>query len=493
MPIIHSSAVVRGGKEELVTSIKETKSKKRLPGMKKGLCHRDRPVIEPNAAGIDVGAREMYVAISPDRDSEPVRVFATFTADLEALVRWLLDRGTTTVAMESTGVYWIPLYQMLEDCGIRVCLVNARHMKNVPGRRTDWHECQWLQYLHATGLLRAAFRPEQNVCAVRTLLRHRSELIRLAVQHVQHMQKALTQMKLQIHHIISDITGLTGLAIVDAILAGERDSGKLAGLRHPSIQADEETLRKALQGDWREEHIFTLKQSREMYNQYRSKIEACDNKIVELVEAFEPRTDKMKPLPPQVGPSRKRRTKRTGDFRFDARAEAYKLFGVDVTCIPGLNELAIPLFSEVGRNLASRFPTAGHFASWLGLCPDNDKSGGQVLWTGVRRVNNRAAQMFRMGASSLHHNRTVLGDFLRRMKAKLGPAAGITATAHKLAIIFYTVVAKQIEYDDSVWAARDAQRQKRFQEKFKRQPRQLGYELVLIQAPNPGASGASVP
>jgi transposase len=462
---------------------KDSKAKKLIPGKKRrGLCQQDRPVLEPNAAGIDVGAREMYVAIPPDRDPEPVRVFETFTVDLESLVNWLIERGITTVAMESTGVYWIPLFQILEDRGVRACLVNARHMKNVPGRRTDWHECQWLQYLHATGLLRAAFRPEKNVCAVRTLLRHRNELIAMAAQHVQHMQKALTQMNVQLHHVISDITGLTGLAIVDAILAGERDPTKLAELRHKSIQADAETIRKSLQGDWRREHIFTLEQSRQMYSNYRNNVESCDQEIVRLLENFKPQVDvEVQPLPPHVGPSRKRRTKRTGDFRFEVRTEAYKLFGVDVTRVPGLNQLAIPLFSEVGRDLTSRFPTSGHFASWLGLCPDNDKSGGQVLWTGVRRVNNRAAQMFRMGASSLHHNASPVGDFLRRMKAKLGPAAGITATAHKIAIIFYTLVTKQIEYDDSIWAARDAQRQKRFEEKLKRQAGQLGYELVPVQ------------
>ena len=355
-------------------------------------------------------------------------------------------------------------------------------MKNVPGRRTDWHECQWLQYLHAAGLLRAAFRPEQDVCGVRTLLRHRNELVRMAVQHVQHMQKALTQMNVHIHHVISDITGLTGLAIVDAILSGERDVAKLAELRHRSIQADEETIRKSLEGDWREEHLFTLNQSRQMYITYRNNIEACDEKIAKLLGGFEAQVDiKLQPLPAHPGPSRKRRTKRTGDFRFEVRTEAYKLFGLDVTRIPGLNELAIPIFSEVGRDLAARFPTAGHFASWLGLCPDNDKSGGQVLWTGVRKINNRAAQMFRMAASSLHHNRSPLGDFLRRMKAKLGPAAGITATAHKIAIIFYALVTKQIEYDDSIWATRDEHRQKRFEQKLKRQARQLGYELVPVQ------------
>jgi len=215
-----------------VSPTKQKEAKNNIPRRKKrGLCQQDRPVVEPNAAGIDVGAREMYVAIPPDRDPDPVRVFKTFTADLEALIDWLVERGITTVAMEATGVYWIPLYQMLEDRGVRACLVNARHMKNVPGRRTDWHECQWLQYLHATGLLRPAFRPDQDVCAVRTLLRHRNELVRMAAQHVQHMQKALTQMNVHIHHVISDITGLTGIAIVDAILAGERDVAKLAALR----------------------------------------------------------------------------------------------------------------------------------------------------------------------------------------------------------------------------------------------------------------------
>jgi transposase len=467
-----------------MSSAPEKQAKSRIPGRKKrGLCQQDRPVVEPNSAGIDVGAREMYVAIPPDKDAEPVRVFRTFTADLEALIDWLIERGITTVAMEATGVYWIPLYQLLEDRGVRACLVNARHMKNVPGRRTDWHECQWLQYLHATGLLRAAFRPEQDVCAMRTLLRYRNELVQMAAQHVQHMQKALTQMNLQIHHVISDITGLTGLTIVDAILAGERDPVKLADLRHPSIQADEETIRKSLEGDWREEHLFTLHQSRQMYTHYRNSIEACDQKIAKLLGKFEPQVDiEKQPLRPNRGPSRKRRTKRTGDFHFEVRTEAYKLYGVDVTQIPGVDGVAIPIFSEVGRDLTTQFPTARQFASWLGLCPDNDKSGGKVLWTGVRRINNRAAQMFRLAANSLHHNRTPLGDFLRRMKAKLGPAGGITATAHKIAIIFYTLVTKQVEYDETIWAARDKQRQKRFQDKIKRQARQLGYKLVPIQS-----------
>lgn len=438
--------------------------------------------MEANAAGVDVGAREMYVAIPPDRDAEPVRVFPTFTADLEALADWLVDRGITTVALESTGVYWIPLYQILEDRGLRPCLVNARHMRNVPGRRTDWHECQWLQYLHTTGLLRPAFRPEQEVCAVRTMLRHRHEMVQMACQHIQHMQKALTQMNFQVQHVIDDMTGVTGTAIVDAILAGERDPAKLAKLRHGRIRADEATLRKSLEGDWREEHLFTLRQSRHMYDAYREQIEACDQELAKRLGDFEAKVDiTEKPLPKRTGPSRKRRTKRTGDFRFDVRQEAYRLFGIDVTRMPGLEGMALSLFSEVGRDLAARFPNCGAFSSWLGLCPDNDKTGGRVVWKGVRKIHHRAGQMFRQAASSLHRSRSPLGDFLRRMKAKLGPEAGITATAHKIAIIFYTLVTKQIEYDDSAWAARDRQRQQRWEQKIKRQARQMGYQLVPIQ------------
>lgn len=457
-------------------------------GRKKGLCHDDRPVIEPHAAGIDIGAREMYVAIPPDRDTEPVRVFLTFTADLEALADWLVDRGIKTAAMESTGVYWIPLYQILSDHGIRPCLVNARHMKNVPGRRTDWHECQWLQYLHASGLLRAAFRPDQDVCAVRTLLRHRSELVQMATQHVQHMHKALTQMNVQIHHVISDITGVTGMAILDAVLAGERDTKKLAELRQTRIKADEPTIRKSLEGDWREEHLFTLKQSRFMYAVYRTQIEQCDRQIAKHISVFEPKVDVVeKPLPPTGVPSRKRRNKRTGEFSFDVRQEAYRLYGVDVTRIPGLQGLAMSLFSEVGREVATKFSSASRFASWAGLCPDNDKSGGKVLWRGVRRIKNRVGQLFRMAAASLHNSRSPLGAFLRRMKSRLGAAAGITATAHKIAVVFYTIVTKQIEYDDTVWAARDVQRKQRFEQKVIRQARLLGYQLVPVN------TGASVP
>jgi transposase len=336
---------------------------------RKGMCLEDRPCLEPNAGGIDVGAREMYVAVPPDRDERPVRVFQTFTEDLQALAQWLKACGVTTVAMESTGVYWIPLYEILEAHGIQPCLTDAHHMKNVPGRRTDWHECQWLQYLHSVGLLRAAFRPPAQLCAVRALLRHRGELAQMAAQHVQHMHKSLTQMNLQIQHVISDLTGTTGLAIIDAILDGQRDAGTLAQLRDPHIKATRETIEKSLVGNWQAEHLFVLRQSRALYKTYQHQIVDCDQEIEKLVSGFTPRADPQdRPLPPDRkrrhrNAKKKRKKQGRSENGFDLRTEAYKLFGVDATQIPGLEMLVLPLFSEVGRDLSSCWPTASHFAS----------------------------------------------------------------------------------------------------------------------------------
>ena len=450
---------------------------------RKGMCLEDRPSLEVNAAGIDIGAKEIYVAVPPDRDEHPVRVFSTFTEDLESMAKWLVSCGVTTVAMESTGVYWIPTYDVLEQHGVKPCLVDARGMKNVPGRRTEWHECQWLQYLHSVGLLRAAFRPDGEVCAVRSLMRHRSDLVQMTSQHIQHMQKALTQMNVQIHHVISDITGLTGLAIVDAIGDGQRDPVELAKLRDRRIHASEETIRKSLVGNWRPEHLFTLKQSRQMYQHYQTQIAACDEEIEKLLVAFQPRVDPAeKPLPPdrkkkQHGRKKKNVNPKTG---FELRTESYKLFGVDLTQIPGLMAMVLTLFSEVGRDM-SRWPTAGHFVSWLALCPDNDISGGRVLWRGVRRVHNRAGDLFRLAAYTLHNDQSPLGDYLRRMKSKMDAPAATTSTAHKIAIIFYTMVKNQVEYDISLWAQRDAEREKRLEAKLKRQAQRLGYKLVPIE------------
>jgi hypothetical protein len=299
------------------------------------------------------------------------------------------------------------------------------------------------------------------------------------------MHKALTQMNLQIHHVISDITGVTGLAIVDAILAGQRDGTVLAKLRNPRIKADTETIRKSLEGNWRPEHLFTLGQSRDLYRIYQQQIVNCDLETEKMLSQFEPRIDPVeRPLPPDRKRNRagKKRRQKNGHPHpeFDLRTEAYKLFGVDVTQIPGVEENALPLFSEVGRDM-SRWPSAGQFVSWLALCPDNDISAGKVLWRGARTVKNRAGHIFRLAAFSLHHSLTPLGNYLRRMKTKLGPEGATMATAHKIAVIFYTMVKNQVEYDETLWAARDAQREKRLEARLKRQATRLGYQLVPIE------------
>lgn len=434
------------------------------------------PVMRPDAAGIDIGATEIFVAVPVDRAAEPVRSFPTFTQDLYRLADWLQQCNVKTVAMESTGVYWIPLFQILEDRGLEVCLVNARHVKNVPGRRTDVCDCQWLQFLHSVGLLRASYRPEQEVCAVRSLLRHRQSLVQMAATHVNHMQKALDQMNLQLHHVISDLTGQTGLAIVDAILAGERDPFVLAKLRNERIQATEEVIAKSLVGDYRAEHLFTLRQSLAAYRSYQKLIDDCDHEIRRCLEEFQP--------PPQsVARSEeagKRQPKRPSPEGV-LRSELKRLFGVDLTRIPGIRVgIAQILFGEIGPNF-TKFRSASAFASWLGLCPDNEISGGKVLWVGTRKVNCRAATALRMAAQSLHHSKSALGDFYRRMRAKLGAPKAITAAAHKLARIIFHLITTGQEFDDSRFAADQLRYQKRQEARLRARAKAMGFELIPLE------------
>ena len=439
------------------------------------------PLFEPNAAGIDIGAREIFAAVPTDRDEHPVRKCETFTSDLHQLALWLKACGITTAAMESTGVYWIPLYTVLEQHGIKPCLVNPRNMKNVPGKRTDYHECQWIQHLHSMGLLQTAFRPDAEVCAVRALMRDRNDLVEMASQHVLHMQKALTQMNVQFQHVISDITGTTGMAILDAIVAGEQDAAVLAKLRDPRVKASEETIRKSLEGNWQKEHLLVLQRRLKLYRNYKEEISNCDEEIEKLIAAMEPKADpERKPMPEDRKQKQRRRNKKSGNPGFAMRREAYQLFGVDLTQIPGLMTLVLMLLSELGRDL-SRWPTAGQFISWLGLCPDNDISGGRVLWRGARQTKNRAGALFRLGAHSLHRDPSAMGNYLRRMKAKLGPEPATTATAHKIAIIFYTMLRKQVEYDETLWAERDSRREKRLDARLQKQAAKRGYKLVPLE------------
>jgi transposase len=436
-----------------------------------------QPVIfQPDSAGIDIGATELLVAVPPDRAEESVRAFGTFTEDLHALADWLAQCGIKTVAMESTGVYWIPVFQILETRGFAVCLVNARHVKNVPGRKSDVLDCQWLQYLHAVGLLRGSFRPPDQVCVLRTYLRHRDMLVKSAARHVQHMQKALTQMNLHLHHVISDLTGLTGLAIVDAILAGERNPQTLAALRDRRIKASEATIAKALVGDYRPEHLFTLKQALAIYRHYQTQVQECDREIERHLATFESKTSE--PAPAPVG--RQRKKPERNQPQFDLRSHLHRILGVDLTALPGLSTINVhTVFSEVGGNLA-KFPTSKHFSSWLGLCPDHRISGGKVLSAHTRTVKSRAAYALRMAAYSAGRSYSAIGDYFRRMRARLGTPKAITATAHKLARIIYHLLTTGTPYDDTIFARNEALYQQRHEANLRKQARELGFILTPL-------------
>ena len=430
-----------------------------------------------NAAGVDIGATEIYIAVPGDRDPQPVRCFSTFTEDLHAAADWLKACHIETVAMESTGVYWIPLFQILEARGFQVFLVNAHHVKNVPGRKSDVSDCQWLQYLHSVGLLRASFRPEQAVCTVRSILRHRDGLVQMASSHVQHMQKALDQMNLQLHHVISDITGLTGITILEAILAGERNPHQLAKLRHRRVKATEETIAKSLVGDYRREHLFTLRQSLAAFRQYQDWIADCDREIAQYLEQFESKLD---PPPGPTSPSEDGSQPKTSEPRFDLQTQLHRIFGVDLTQVPGVHVLTTQtLLAELGPDL-SRFEDGSALASWLGLCPDNRISGGKVLSVKTRKVKNRAATALRMAAHSLHHSQSFLGHFYRRMRAKLGAPKAITATAHKLARIIYHMVTTGHAYDETICAHNEVQNRQRLEARLRKQARELGLQVVAV-------------
>jgi transposase len=432
------------------------------------------PVIEPNAAGIDVGATEIFVAVPADRDPEPVRCFPTFTVDLERLADWLQQCQIRTVAMESTGVYWIPLFQILEKRKFDVRLVNAHHVKNVPGRKTDVEDCQWIQHLHSVGLLRGSFRPDDEVCAMRSLWRHRDNLIQMATLHLQHMQKALDQMNLQIHHVISDLAGTTGLAIMDAILAGERDPHKLAQLRNRHIQACEETIIKSLVGDYREEHLFTLRQSLKSYRHYQELIQEVDLQVKQMLQKLPSK------IPAEQKPPKGGKIRRT-PWRNEPpqlRNDLYRAYGVDLTEVPGINSLtAQMLLTEIGPDW-SRFPTAAAFCSWLRLCPNPKISGGQVLSSRTQPTKNRAALALRMATQGLHRSDSFLGDYFRRMKARMGAPKAMTATAHKLARIIYHMVTTQQEYDATVFQQQEQRRRLQKSARLHAQARELGFQLV---------------
>jgi transposase len=429
---------------------------------------RSLPVMRSNAGGIDIGATEVFVSVPADRDAESVRSFPTFTQDLHALADWVQQCRVDTVAMESTSVYWIPLFQILEARGIEVHLVNAQHVHHVPGRKSDVLDCQWLQYLHSVGLLRASFRPEHAVCEIRSLMRHRENLVQMACVHVQHMHKSLDQMNLQIHHVISDITGVTGLAIVDAIVAGNTNPDELAKLRDYRIKASLETVTKSLVGDYRREHIFTLNQSLTAYRHYQRLIADCDQEVQQRIEAFQSKDDG----PTAAADSSSATTPPSSSFNLRSHME--RIFGVDLTAIPGFDVLRVQtIFSELGADL-SKFPIDDSFCCWLNLCPKDGTSAGRRIRGPKVKTKNRVTQAFRMAAQSLHNNKSYLGDYYRSQRARHGALKAIKNAAHKLARIFYHLVKTRQPYDETVFAKLEARNQKRRLHKLQTLARKWG-------------------
>jgi transposase len=438
--------------------------------------------INPAAAGIDVGSQFHVVAVPPHRDCEPVRTFQSFTGDLHRLADWLVVCGIKTVAMESTGVYWIPLFEMLEARGLEVFVVNARDVKHVPGRKTDVNDAQWLQQLHSYGLLRASFHPPANIAALRAYLRQRERLLDYAAAHIQHMQKAMTQMNLQLQHVVSDITGATGMRIIRAILAGTRDPAVLASYRDLRCKASSETIEQALRGHYRPEHLFALGQAVKLYDAYQAHVAECDREIEALLSRL--RAD---PSPEGTLAPARHRTRQTNEPAFDVRGALYALVGTDLTRIHGFGPyLALKMVGECGTDL-SRWPTAQHFASWLCLAPGNKVSGGKLLSAHTRRSKNRASALLRLAAVNVGKTQTALGAFYRRLAARIGKAKAVTATARKLAVLFYNALRNGMEYRDPGADHYEERYRERVLKSLTRRAKELGYHLEPGATPEPAA------
>lgn len=440
-------------------------------GTSKGKPARGKlEVLHPDAAGIDVGGTAHYVAVPNEAAVESVRQFGVYTRDLHALGDWLKACGVKIVAMESTGVYWIPLYELLESRGFEVMLVDARQVKNVSGRKSDVLDCQWLQQLLSYGLLKAAFRPQDQFCQLREFNRLRTRLLVDQGRSVQHMQKALTLMNIQLGQAISDVAGVTGQKIVRAILAGERDPMVLAAYRDSRIKASEEEIAASLQGTWKAEHLLALKQAMGRYDFFAEQLQECDQQIEAVMQQLQAHTKELA--------KGKKRSKAKNAPKFNLRERLLKMCGVDVTRIDGIDETtALNVVSEVGTDL-SRFPSDKHFASWLGLCPGTRISGGKVLGSKTKHSVNRAAQAFRQAAAALRSSKSALGAYYRRLCARMDKAKAVTAAAHKLARLFYALLTKGQEYVDQGQQYYEERYRQRVISQLQRRAQSLGMALV---------------
>ena len=421
------------------------KSGKRQQAQQPKVDWKALEIVHPDAAGIDIGGSEHWVAISPDRHEQPVRSFGWFTADLEQMAAWWIARGVRSVAMQSTGVYWMPVYEILQQRGLEVYLVNARHTKNLPGRKSDIAECQWVLKLHTFGLLNNSFQPSDEIRTVRTLWRHRAGLVGQASSAIQRMQKALIEMNIQLSTVLSDLSGVSGMAIVQAILEGQRDPQKLAALADPQVKASKVVIAKSLQGNWRPELVFVLGQELEMYRTCQDKIAACDRQLQQYLQSM---AGKGNVDMHALGPRPKGKRARGNAPKFDLRTELYRITGVDWTQVDGIDvQVAQTVIAEVGADLKA-FPSEKHFANWLGLCPKNETSSGKVLNRRTPKVVNRAKVAFRQAASTLIRSQSYLGAQYRRLRTRLGAPKAITAMARKLACLFYRLLTRGQKYVD---------------------------------------------
>jgi len=440
-------------------------------------------VVHPNAAGLDLSRDEIWVCVPSDRDPTPVRLFGTFTPDLQALVDWLIHCQVDTVAMESTGVYWIPIYELLEARGIKPYLVNARYVKIVPGRKSDVLDCQWLQKLHRLGLLSASFRPDAEMVALRVYLRHRAALLEQRAPSILHLQKALHQMNIQLTQVLTDVTGQTGLQIIRAIVAGERDPHQLAEFRDGRCQSSQEEIAKALTGNWKPEYVFVLKQALEGYDFYTQQVTACDAEVERFYAALKPRWDAPDVIP--ALPRIKRDSRSKNQPAGNVRQALYRVVGIDLTAVDGLNEASVQtILAEIGTDM-SPWPTVKHFASWLSLAPHNDISGGVVLHSHTLKSNNRARQAFRQAAESVARSDNAFGAYYRRLRAKYGPQVANVATAHKIARVVYFMLKHHVPYDPTKAEEAEARRHERELKRIQRQAAQLGYSLTPNSAKTP--------
>lgn len=434
-------------------------------------------LVHPDAAGIDIGASSHFVAIPEHKTDDNVKEFACFTSDLHRLANWLKKHKIKTVAMESTGVYWLPLYEILVEQGFEVKLINARHVTTVPGRKSDVLDCQWIQQLHSYGLLKGAFQPADAIKPLRAYTRHRANLVQYAGIHIQHMQKALRLMNLNLEEVVSDITGATGLNIINAILKGEHDPQTLAQYRNVRCKKSEAEIAQALDGHYREEHLFSLKQARELYDFYHQQIAACDLQLKSCFEKLNKDcSDERKNT--KLG---KKSAPKGNAPKFDLRTELYRLTGVDLTCIDGINSYTVlKVLSETGTDM-TQWKSSRHFCSWLTLAPGCKISGGKKLSSKTRKSANRAAAALRMAAQSLSHSKSALGAFYRRKRYHLGAAKAITAAAHKLARIIYSMLTKGTNYVDPGEDAYEEKYQQRVRKNLKRKAQKMGMTLVYTE------------